>query len=160
MYEQWTNQKGPHKYGRAHEILILIASASSEGSDEPAHMRSLTRALASFEHAIAKYECRGSIISKFKPKMREHGRLKENMRTCYCVLLSCQPRVTVASCFVYKVLRDLESIDHLCINRWIGFKTLAIIRLLGWLNCKGISYIFPSRVTLRPRSHAHIYLRK
>ena len=32
------------------------------------------------------------------------------------MLLSCQPRVTVTSCFVYKVIRDLESIDHLCIN--------------------------------------------
>ena len=32
------------------------------------------------------------------------------------ILLSCQPRVTAASCFVYKVIRDLESIDHLCIN--------------------------------------------
>ena len=34
-----------------------------------------------------------------------------------CVLvLSSQPRVTVMSRFVYKVNRDLESIDHLCIN--------------------------------------------
>ena len=32
------------------------------------------------------------------------------------LLLSCQPRVTVTSCFVNKVIRDLESIDHLCIN--------------------------------------------
>ena len=31
-------------------------------------------------------------------------------------LLSCQPRVTVTLCFVYKVIRDLESIDNLCIN--------------------------------------------
>ena len=31
-------------------------------------------------------------------------------------LLSHQPRVTVTSYFVYKVIRDLESIDHLCIN--------------------------------------------
>ena len=31
-------------------------------------------------------------------------------------LLSCQPRVTVTSCFVYEVNRELESIDHLCIN--------------------------------------------
>ena len=30
-------------------------------------------------------------------------------------VLSCQPRVTVTSCFVYKVIRDLESIYHLCI---------------------------------------------
>ena len=29
---------------------------------------------------------------------------------------ACQPRVTVTSCFVYKVIRDFESIDHLCIN--------------------------------------------
>ena len=37
-------------------------------------------------------------------------------------VLSCQPRVTVTSCFVYKVIRDLESTDHLCINPilWIG----------------------------------------
>ena len=31
-------------------------------------------------------------------------------------LLSCQPRVTVTSCFVYKVIWDLELIYHLCIN--------------------------------------------
>ena len=31
-------------------------------------------------------------------------------------VLSCQPRVTVTSYFVYKVIRDLELIDHLCIN--------------------------------------------
>ena len=28
-------------------------------------------------------------------------------------LLSCQPRVTVTSCFVYTVIRDLESIDSI-----------------------------------------------
>ena len=32
------------------------------------------------------------------------------------ILLSCQPRVTVRSCFVNTFIRDLESIDHLCIN--------------------------------------------
>ena len=31
-------------------------------------------------------------------------------------VLSCQPRVTVTSYFVYEVNRDLESIDHLDIN--------------------------------------------
>ena len=31
-------------------------------------------------------------------------------------LLSCQPRVTLMSCFVYKVIRDLESIDLLQIG--------------------------------------------
>ena len=30
--------------------------------------------------------------------------------------LSCQPRVTMTSCSVYKVIRDLQSIDHLCTN--------------------------------------------
>ena len=34
----------------------------------------------------------------------------------FILLLSCQPRVTVTLCFVYKVIRDLESMDHLCIN--------------------------------------------
>ena len=33
-----------------------------------------------------------------------------------CLLPSCQPNVTVTSCFVYTVIRDLEPIDHLCIN--------------------------------------------
>ena len=32
------------------------------------------------------------------------------------MLLSCQPSVTVTSCFVYKVIWGLESKDHLCIN--------------------------------------------
>ena len=32
------------------------------------------------------------------------------------IVLSCQPRVTVTSCFVYKVIRNLELIDHRCIN--------------------------------------------
>ena len=32
------------------------------------------------------------------------------------IVLSCQPRVTVTSCFVYKVIRNLELIDHGCIN--------------------------------------------
>ena len=32
------------------------------------------------------------------------------------LVLSCQPRVTVTSGFVYKVIWGSESIDHLCIN--------------------------------------------
>ena len=40
----------------------------------------------------------------------------------FTLLLSCQPKVTVTPCFVYKVIRDLSAIDHLCINPilWIG----------------------------------------
>ena len=40
-------------------------------------------------------------------------------KTC---LLSCQPSVTFTSCLVYKGIRDLELIEHLCINPilWIG----------------------------------------
>ena len=37
-------------------------------------------------------------------------------QTQFLVLLSCQPSVTVTSCYVYNVIRDLESIDHFCIN--------------------------------------------
>ena len=44
----------------------------------------------------------------------------QNLIVCYGYknqqLLSCQPRVTVTPFFVYKVIRDLYSIDHLCIN--------------------------------------------
>ena len=43
-------------------------------------------------------------------------------------ILSCQSRLTVTSCFVYKVIRDLESIDHLCINHIRRINTLAIYR--------------------------------
>ena len=41
---------------------------------------------------------------------------KEIIVVIFVILLSCQPRVTVTSCFVNKVIRDLESLDHLCIN--------------------------------------------
>ena len=36
--------------GPAHEILVLTAYASSQGSDEPAEMRSLVRAFAACTH--------------------------------------------------------------------------------------------------------------
>ena len=44
-----------------------------------------------------------------------------------CHLLSCQPRVTVTPCSVYKVIMDLESIDHLCINIYISDLLIHII---------------------------------
>ena len=51
-------------------------------------------------------------------------------------LLSCQPRVTVTSRFVYNVTRDIESIDHLCLNpsRRIGLihKCYIDSRKLKW----------------------------
>ena len=43
-------------------------------------------------------------------------------------LPSCQPRVTVTSCFVYKIIRDLESIDHLCI---IPIRRIGLIHKLS-----------------------------
>ena len=48
--------------------------------------------------------------------------LEKTRNKVYCnccnlqVHLSCQPRVTVTPCFVYNVIRYLESIDHLCVN--------------------------------------------
>ena len=51
------------------------------------------------------------MLVKKKPGLHNKYDLTQDIR-----LLSCQPRVTVMSCFVYKVIRDLESIDHLCIN--------------------------------------------
>ena len=38
------------------------------------------------------------------------------------LLLSCQPRVTVTSCFVYKIVRDLEWIDHLYMNTQVIYR--------------------------------------
>ena len=54
-------------------------------------------------------------------------------------LLSCQPRVKVRSCFVYKVNRDLLSIDHLCIINPIPSKKCG-------------SGLFVCFVALRPKS--------
>ena len=53
------------------------------------------------------------------------------------ILLSYQPRVTVTSCFVYKVImRDLESIDHLCINPILLINTQVIYQFaLAHLVC-------------------------
>ena len=41
------------------------------------------------------------------------GRVQGDVRP---LLLSCQPKMAVTSCLVYKYFRDLESIDRLCIN--------------------------------------------
>ena len=62
---------------------------------------------------LPKYSCR---------RQRRRIFIAKGIESIY--LLSCQSRVTVTSCFVYKVIRDLESIDHLCINpiRRIGLK--------------------------------------
>ena len=77
-----------------------------------------------------------NVISKKTSELQEiiknikGGRLDEHTARQYLVnvfetteaeintlkVLSCQPRVTVMSCLVYKVIRDLESIYHLCIN--------------------------------------------
>ena len=43
------------------------------------------------------------------------------------LLLSCQQLVTVTSCFVYKVIRVLRSIDHLCINPYHRIRVLESI---------------------------------
>ena len=47
-------------------------------------------------------------------------------------LLPCQPRVTVTPCFVYDAIRDLESIDHMCIN---PIQKIGLIRTIDsrWL---------------------------
>ena len=43
-------------------------------------------------------------------------------------LLSCQSRVTVTSCFVHKVIRDLELLDHLCNTQMIYRFALAQVK--------------------------------
>ena len=57
---------------------------------------------------------KGSQIECFNLRYFCHRR--HSLALNYFILLSCQPRVTVTSCFVYKVNRDLESIYHLRIN--------------------------------------------
>ena len=46
---RWVNTNGP-----SHEILKRIASASSDGSDEPMHMRNLVRVFASCINKVLK----------------------------------------------------------------------------------------------------------
>ena len=50
------------------------------------------------------------------PSSSRHSMLINAIITIYQNTLHCQPRVTVTSCFVYKVISNLESIDHWCIN--------------------------------------------
>ena len=52
-------------------------------------------------------------------------------------LVSCQPRVTVTSCFVYKVIMDLESIYHFCFILSIRVSKSGVYRLM--LEQKSIS---------------------
>ena len=64
----------------------------------------------------------GTIASKFGvpecvesrgPKVRASSKC---LHLLHYLLLSCQPIMTVPSCVAYKVIRGLESIDHLRIN--------------------------------------------
>ena len=71
-------------------------------------------------------------------------------------VLSCQPRVTVTSCFVYEVIRDLLSIDHLRINpirriglilKWSidklnGLKRDSIYNMIWCSRKKGFRHLF------------------
>ena len=51
-------------------------------------------------------------------------------------VLSCQSRVIVTSCYVYEVIRDLGSIDHLCINTIHRINTQVIYRFaLAQVEC-------------------------
>ena len=52
-------------------------------------------------------------------------------------LVSCQPRVTVTSCFVYKVIMDFESNYHFCIILSIRVRKSGVFRLM--LKQKSIS---------------------
>ena len=62
-----------------------------------------------FEYSYPLFDCSNDKLTK-KTFWHDHK------SQAFLDLLSCQPRVAVTSCFVYKVIRDLESIDHLCIN--------------------------------------------
>ena len=42
------------QYEPAHEIMVLITQATSEGSGEPAHLRSLARVIAVRTHEVWK----------------------------------------------------------------------------------------------------------
>ena len=67
--------------------VLLMARASSTGSGNPAHPHNLA-----------------CLCCLFVRKSLDIN------------VLSCQTKVTVTSCFVNKVIMDLELIDHLCIN--------------------------------------------
>ena len=68
-----------------------------------------------FGHIVAPLSCIFAVVNIFAHKYFRWLIIS-------ATLLSCQPRLTVASCFVYKVIMDLSSIDLLCINpiRGIG----------------------------------------
>ena len=64
---------------------------------------------------IDKYVIRiRSVSGEVLEEKESYGDNTEVFNSLY--LLSCQPRVTVMSCFVYKVFRDLQLIVRLCIN--------------------------------------------
>ena len=70
--------------------------------------------------ALVVYVCEGAGTKKY-PSSALVGSVYEGQRIIKkqsnaLMVLSCQPRVTVTSCYVYTVIRDLQSIYHLCIN--------------------------------------------
>ena len=67
--------------------------------------------------------CHGMSLRKIYAKYDVFTKITLKQLNRKALLLSYQPRVTVASFFVYKVIMGSELIDHLCINPvlWIGF---------------------------------------
>ena len=53
-------------------------------------------------------------------------RLTLENKFCTRKLQSCQPRVTVTSCFVYTVIRDVGSMDHFCIDYYTSDTSIRI----------------------------------
>ena len=68
------------------------------------------------------------------------------------LLLSCQPRVTVTSCFDYKFIRNLASIYHLCINPILRDKIDLSIRI----SSSGVyKLMFSLTIVNETRRHCH-----
>ena len=69
-------------YGPRHANLVLIAYASSEGSGEPAHPRSLTRTSCSLIQAVRQEEPSNRKPDAWPFWMAGHARLKSVMTEC------------------------------------------------------------------------------
>ena len=85
----------------------MIFASYHKGSGTPAKIRRRAKTFAASIQSLS--------VDNDSAKYKDHWSALVYFSVVHLQLLSCQPRVTV-TCFVCKVIRDLESIDHLCIN--------------------------------------------
>ena len=95
--------------GNGLKFVLSTGTFENSSSDRDTHVHATSKRVREPNKRLSGYQIKAESAGNRDEELTTPPVLLGN-------LLSCQPRVTVTSCFVYQIIRDLEWIDHLCIN--------------------------------------------